>query len=124
MKNAQTQMNMQRHRDRIPTRIPIEVLHGNREIKGQLINLCILGIGIVLPEAIQAGQSLTVRFTLESPSAKNELVLNGTVKHCTHEQENHLIGIEFPLLSLPDSLAIQSFLNRHNDFKYETETPA
>lgn len=125
MKNAQSQLNTQRQRERITTHIPIEVLYENQEIKGRLINLCILGLGIQLPITIPATKAITVRFTLETPSAKNELVINGTVKHCTKQQEHYSIGIEFPLLSLPDSLAIQSFLNRQaHDASNQTESPA
>lgn len=125
MKNAQNKLNVQRQRERVTIHIPIEVLYENQEIKGDLINLCILGLGIQLPLAIPATKAITVRFTLETLSAKNELVINGTVKHCTQEGQSHLIGIEFPLLSLPDSLAIQSFLNRQaHDASNHTESPA
>lgn len=124
MKNAQNQLNVQRQRERVTTHIPIEVLYENQEIKGRLINLCTLGLGIQLPIAIPAKKVITVRFTLETLCAKHELVINGTVKHCTQEEHSHLIGIEFPLLSLPDSLAIQSFLNRQTQTANKTETPA
>ncbi|WP_178863614.1 PilZ domain-containing protein [Thiomicrorhabdus cannonii] len=102
----------QRAKHRVTLKRPVELLINNDEIvHGTLLNLSILGAGVLLDRALQPLQRLSMKFSLPAYDDDIELVIDAQTTHVTSSGAGFLTGIEFSLLSPHQSLVIGHYAN-------------
>jgi hypothetical protein len=101
-----------RAKNRVTLKRPVELLINDDEIvHGTLLNLSILGAGVLLDRALQAQQRISMKFSLPAYDDDIELVIDAETTHVTPSGTGFLTGIAFSLLSPHQSLVIGHYAN-------------
>ncbi|PLA73868.1 hypothetical protein CYQ88_09070 [Hydrogenovibrio sp. SC-1] len=105
-----------RNAERVSTERPITVQSNQSTITAKMIDLSLVGIGVLSEKPILEGNEIQITFSLPNINNK-ELVLCGIATRTAHVQHQYLIGIQFKDLSNYIQSVINDFIHSHQRYQ-------
>ncbi|MGE4498919.1 MULTISPECIES: PilZ domain-containing protein [Piscirickettsiaceae] len=104
----------QRRAERISTERPVKLTTESGSSDAKMLDLSILGVGILSNEELNEGDKVSVQFQLPS-IGRSEIKLEGVTAHSTHIRgQQYLIGVEFTDISDYMQSVITEYINYHH----------
>jgi len=110
-------MNDQRKAERIATERPVNITHSETNIQGKMIDLSVMGCGILSQSEIKVGAPISLNFRLPS-SGETDIQLDSVATHAQKVKQQYLIGVTFTDLSHHHSRAISDYISYHHRLDY------
>lgn len=103
-----------RRAERVSTERPVKLETDQGQTDAKMLDLSILGTGILSSQKVEQGEKVAVTFKLPSVG-RSEIHLDGVTAHSSHIRDHqYLIGIEFTDISKYMQSVITEYIQYHH----------
>lgn len=99
--------------ERVATERPVTLFFGNEKIAGKMIDLSVVGAGIISDRACASDDRLQLEFSLPSMGAQS-LRMKAKVVHATTVRGKCLMGLTFDPKVKANQIVISEYMRYHN----------